>query len=341
MANRIPSGSRLFQGFSVALVLWVGLTGTALAGGTVALQFENDILGLDDSDKHYTNGLALSWLSRPDQLPGWLDRRVRGHNAWFGADTFHLRLAVGQNLFTPEDIKTTDLVVDDRPYAGWLHGDMTIVAQDDNSLTLLEISLGVVGPSAMGREVQDWVHGVIDSPIPQGWDNQLHDEFAVMVGYGRKWRNFGQDQCWTVPGLPGLEFDISPQVDMALGNVFTYAATGVSLRLGQGLRGTVTPIRLRPGGTGSLIRGPGKGFAWNVFTGIEGRWMIHNIFLDGNTFGSSHSVERIPLVGDFWVGWDLSWRSLRMAVHYVNRSREFVGQHSSDHFGALTFAVDY
>lgn len=84
------------------------------------LHFENDYFG--GQDQHYTNGMKLSWVT--GDLSEW------GKEGW--RQTFleavpfvnrpdrqkNLGVAVGQNIYTPQD---TSLVIpdsDDRPYAG-------------------------------------------------------------------------------------------------------------------------------------------------------------------------------------------------------------------------------
>ncbi len=328
----------MFRQALCLLVLATALLGKAHAdepGATISLQFENDVLGLDDSDRHYTNGLQLSWQSGPDAVPGPLAGLARS-SIFFNPDvTLHFKVALGQNLYTPEDIETTDLVMDDRPYAAWLHADFTLIGCTEGSMNVLEVSVGVVGPSAGGEELQKWVHGAIDSPVPQGWDNQLHDELALLVGFERRWRNIIE------LGFLGLEIDPAPHFDVALGNVFTYGAMGGNLRLGHGLRGDFGPPRLRPGPPGSRAFGAHGGWTWYFFTGVEGRAMLQNIFLDGNTFGDSHRVDKEPYVADAWIGWAVAVMRVRLAANYVLRTREFQGQENSDHFGALTISVGF
>ncbi|MCP4293745.1 MAG: lipid A deacylase LpxR family protein [bacterium] len=326
------------HGFWVLLLVLMvaGSTYSAQESGPAfSLQFENDVLGLDDSDQHYTNGLQLSWQSASGQVPCSLASWARRSIFFNRHFTIYSKLAVGQNLYTPEDIESSDLVIDDRPYAGWLHGDMTLIGCDETAMNVLELSLGVVGPSAGGQWLQGKFHDLIDSPDPQGWDNQLHDELALLIGFERRWRNIVDLGFWN------LEIDPAPHFDVALGNVFTYGAMGANIRFGQGLAGGFGPPRLRPGPPGSRAFGRHGGLTWYFFAGIEGRVMLQNIFLDGNTFGSSHSVDKEPYVADAWFGWAVSLYQVRLAANYVMRSKEFKGQDAADHFGAVTISIGY
>jgi len=84
----------------------------------------------------------------------------------------------------------------------------------------------------------------------------------------------------------------------ALGNVDTHAAGAALLRLGYALPrsfDTQSGDRrlLLPG----AAAGPAEPSSVYVFAGLEGRLVLQNIFLDGNTFRSSHSVSKEELVG--------------------------------------------
>lgn len=304
-------------------------------GSTLTLQFENDVLGVDDSDKHYTNGLNLSWQSAPNRLPHWLESWARRSMFFNSEATLHLAVGVGQNIYTPENLEAVEVELDDRPYAGWLHSDFSVIACTKEAVNILEISLGVVGPSAGGENLQKWFHEIIDSPDPKGWGNQLHDEFALLIGFERRWRNVIDLGFWN------LQIDPAPHFDVALGNVFTYGAMGANLRLGQKLLGDYGPPRLRPGPPGTRAFGAQGGVTWYFFAGIEGRAMLQNIFLDGNTFGTSHKVDKEPYVADAWFGWSISAFKMRLAANYIMRSKEFKGQPTADHFGALTISVQF
>ena len=309
--------------------------------GGINLQWENDAFGVDASDRHYTNGLRLSYVTPEDAVWPWVASSAR----WlpFFPDTGRLRssFAIGQNLYTPEDISTPDLVVDDRPYAGWLYFALGLIEDNDTVLDVLEFSIGVVGPAAGGEAMQKKIHQIIDSPEPMGWHNQLDDELALLLSYERKWRNL-----FVLDRLPlfrqiGWTLDCAPYVGGTLGNIFIYGAGGFMLRLGNDLPVDYGPPRIRPSMPGSDFFIPRRNFGWYLFGGLEGRLVLRNIFLDGNTFQDSHSVDKVPLVGDLQFGLALVFRPVRVGLTYVWRSKEFENQRVPDHFGAITVSVRF
>jgi lipid A 3-O-deacylase len=299
------------------------LTGLAGASGAQVLppekpqftfHFENDVLGTDNSDRHYTGGLQFALE--------WKDCKSAARR----------RLALGHNTFTPEDIKTADLVPDDRPYAAWLYLNYARLAYSEVALDVLEFSVGVIGPAAGGEALQKWLHRVIESPDPRGWDNQLSNEPTLQAAWSRSW-----------PGLilvgKKIQAELSPHIGGMLGNVYTLGAVGATARLGTGLEASAGTPRIAPAPPGAGCRLAGRGPAAHIFAGVSGRAVLRNIFLDGNTFQDSHSVEREPWVGELQAGLVVSGLGARFAMTYVVRIREFTGQKEPDHFGALALTV--
>lgn len=287
------------------------------AEGTFNFNLENDEIA--GTDRHYTNGVEFSYLSAPMQ---------RNSNWRFG-------VAVGQQLYTPNDTDTTLPQPNDRPYAAWLYGGLALVVDHGNQLDSFVVNLGMVGPSAYGEEVQNNVHRAIDSDRSNGWANQLHDELAGQLVYEHRWRGVLQ----TRGGFLGA--DLSPHIGGSAGNIATYANAGFTLRLGNDLRDDYGVPRIRPSLPGSAFFTPKDGFGWYAFAGVDGRVVWQNLFLDGNSDGDSLSVAKKRYVYDMQAGLALSFRRVRLAYTYVYRSKEFELQGTPDKFGAVSISARF
>jgi len=333
-----PCERRRALGLALIAALLAG-PAHALPEGTYGLQLENDVVS--EKDRHYTHGTRLHWVSRTaEQAPAWLRGPLEW--LWFPSDfkTSRFGLALGQNIYTPEDKEAVAVVEDDRPYAGWLYVGASIHQEDlggpggVDTLTSFELDLGVVGPAALGEETQRVFHSLGSTRDPNGWDNQLDNEPAVVAFVERKWRTPAQR-------LGPLEFDTVPRIGGALGNVYTYAGAGLNVRLGQGLDVDYGVPLIRPGLNGDEAIKPDTDLAWYAFVGADGRYVVQNIFLDGNTFSSSHSVRKRPVVGDLATGAAVVWRDVRLTGAVVWRTKEFYKQRDTDVFGALTLAFGW
>jgi hypothetical protein len=86
---------------------------------------------------------------------------------------------------------------------------------------------------------------------------------------------------------------------------------------------------------------PTDKLAWYLFVGVEGRAVAHNIFLDGNTFKDSRSVDAEPLVGDLQFGLVLTWGRVRLSYTHVLGSHEFKTQPGNTQFGVASLSVAF
>jgi hypothetical protein len=103
-----------------------------------------------------------------------------------------------------------------------------------------------------------------------------------------------------------------------------------------------TPIRVRPSmpGTG-IYEIPKNKWSWELFSGLEGRAVARNIFLDGNTFAKSYSVEKKPFVADATAGVAMTYNKARISYTLVYRTKEFVLQDSPEIFGAVSLGIRF
>ena len=304
--------------------------------------YENDVF--NGNDNGYTDGVRFAWTSPENDLPLPVDLAVDnliGPAAeWFplfpSDGRRRITYAFGQSMFTPEHIEARALIPNDRPYAGWLYGSAGIISDTGAAYDNLELTIGIVGPASLAEPMQKFVHKhITNSPTPKGWDNQLGNEPGVVLSYEHKWRKLYESTAL------GFGVDFVPHVSASLGNVFTLAAAGGTIRFGQNLPDSYGTPRVRPSIGGSDYFSSDHDFGWYFFAGAEGRAVARNIFLDGNTFTDSHSVDKKYLVGDVQGGISVFYRNMRMSFTTVWRSDEFRRQPENERFGVLSLTVNY
>src|SRR5437667_8583147 len=302
---------------------------------------ENDSLFFN-SDKHYTQGLRIS-----DLLAGTPASEGVWHNtfqalgsvapAFEPGGTRRTAIFLGQSIFTPKNLSIVPPDPHDRPYAGWLYLGVSLLQETGGRmLENTELDIGIVGPGALGKQVQNDFHQFIGVPEAKGWSSQLQQEFGVVLSYERLWR-------LPLVGDNRFGVDIVPQFGASVGNIYTYGETGVLLRIGRGLGADYGPIRIRPALSGTDYfdaDGLDEGRGYYFFAGTQGRVVGRNILLDGNSFRTSPSVSKKSLVGDAQAGFSVLWsKSLRLDISVALRSEEFHGQRTPDDIctAALTF----
>jgi hypothetical protein len=185
-----------------------------------ALTFENDLFF--QADQYYTNGVQLAWWS-PQSTPASLTTKLIGalcdENTCNPGTYEYGRYKFGQLMYTPENITKARNQPYDRPWAGLLYLSKDWVYDADkagrHSFTAL---VGVVGPYSYAEQTQKWIHETFTGKPPNGWDNQIGSEFALLLGYKGE---------HAVPGLSlGLvdEFQVrtARSLRVGVGNVMTF-----------------------------------------------------------------------------------------------------------------------
>jgi lipid A 3-O-deacylase len=314
-----------------AQVLPAAATSESPPRGTLTLTIENDIFS--GSDRHYTSGAAIVWVPSGGPPPGWLMRAARLVPWLADGETRHA-YAVGQSLYTASNISDGEPPPGEPPYAGWLYGTVGLEVGDAARLDQLGVTLGVIGPAALGRQSQRAAHRAFGGRRAQGWSTQLRNEPGLVLAYRANWNHR------VASGASGLRLDAAPYVGATLGNVSTHAAVGLTLRFGRTQPFEPAP-RLAPGLISARHFARGSDLSWHLLAGIEGRAVARDIFLDGNTFRASRSVDKDRFVADALLGLALTWRDVRVAYTHVFRSREYRGDLDRDDFGALSVAVRF
>ncbi len=303
--------------------------------GYWSIQIENDILASGD-DRFYTNGFQINYIKR-HAPPQWLDNLTSKLPLFIQTGNKGDGYSFGQKMFTPEDVYTDKLIKNDRPYAGWLYASASIASLIENKphfrdINAFEFTVGIIGPSSQAGNTQNGFHRLMGIKESEGWDNQLKDEPGLVITYVRKSEHFN-----TLKN--GLEYSWSPHRVLALGNVYTYAGGGMMLRLGDNLKNDIGPPNISPGFPGAAFFSPAKGgHSWYLFGGLEARAVVQNIFLDGNTFTDSHSVDKKPLVLDLQYGVAYQRNNMRFSYSHVVRSKEFDDQKENASFGSFNFS---
>ena len=297
------------------------------------------------TDRHYTNGLKLSFLgtTRLNDSPDFI-QRVTKLIPTLAKDAdrqlYKAGVSLGQNIYTPVDTSVAALLRDDRPYAGWLYASLDLQAKstDGKMLRVVELALGIVGPSALGRQTQNGFHDIIQVPRAEGWHNQLRDEPGLQVSWERRHRLLRFDL-----GTPRFSTDFIGRYGLTLGNVRTHAAGGGAARIGYNLPADFGADLIRPSGGDES---PAHTFSAYVFGSGEASAVARNIFLDGNTWKDSHSVDKRDLVFDFSVGLVMRFpvrlgkvEGLQLAYTQNYRTKEFHGQLKRDVFGSIALSV--
>ncbi len=313
--------------------------------GTLSVYMENDLFG--GTDRYYTSGVKIGWSSA--NLNKFSESQVAAPLVpileilpFINTEGYqrNFLLTLGQNIYTPDNTESVLPVEGDRPYAGWLYMGAGVAWKNESVRQSLVLNVGVVGSWSFAQEAQRMVHDFRKLDHPKGWDNQLHNELGVTGVYLREWRWPAHER------RTGLNWEFIPHAGLVVGNVQTYANLGGELRAGLHLPDDFGTAAIGPASTTST---PVEGAAaaersrfdlgLYVFARVDGRAVARNIFLDGNTFGNSASVDHKWAVADLSVGAAVNYGNTKFAYALIYRTEEFYGQKGGQVFGTVSFNV--
>jgi lipid A 3-O-deacylase len=347
---------RLFAGAAVWLLV-LGLfpsearakNASAAPLKSFSIYWEND--SVTGTDQDYSNGLKLTW-SRPYRkdsgggtglkLKDWTFRHLPFLKAADNqkATTFSL----GQFIYTPKDTDRADLIVNDRPYAGYTFLGFGFLSATSSIRHFWEFDLGVVGPWSLAENTQNGFHDLIRTRHAKGWNHQLNNEIGLEAVYEVKW------QSDPLIHSHGLEADIIPHLGFQFGNIAISAKAGAELRFGWSIPRDFGNCPIRAACEAGVatdaqpdILGPGEqgNFGFHFYTAVEGRAVLRNIFLDGNTFGDSHHVDKEIYVADLMGGIAVNYGRFKASYAMVLRTPEFKQRRDRHAFGTINISYTY
>jgi hypothetical protein len=299
----------------------------------LTLQGENaSISGSQPTDRLYTNGLQLNWTSPTGEVPGFLANL--GDTLW-GSGQQRLGFGLSQQIYTPTDTTVVPADPHDRPYAGYLSGNISLLSDTSTTRSVLMLSLGIVGPGSGGEALQNGFHDLVGQTHDRGWGSQIPNTPAIELLHERTWRV-------STGSVGGVETDFLPALTVGLGDVRDYVQVGGTFRLGQGLASDFGVPRLRPGLSGGDVYNPTRPFAWYIFVGADGQAVGYDLLLQANPFRSGPHVDERWDVAEFQGGAAIMAFGMRLTFAYVAQTQEYEGQRGGLHqFGSASLSVRF
>lgn len=173
---------------------------------------DNDLYTSSKNDMYYTNGLELFYrfLSKNDNPK--INKKIT-------------EFRIGQYIYNPRFINEAAVTINDRPFTGYLFAKAgRNFFYQSESVLKTDFQLGFMGPNALGRETQESFHHIVGYKEVFGWENQLHNAFAVQahVMYSKK----------LFPAEHNDFIDLHFQSEANLGTIFDGVSTGFLTRIG-------------------------------------------------------------------------------------------------------------
>ncbi|HHX8295172.1 lipid A deacylase LpxR family protein [Vibrio diabolicus] len=258
------------------LIVLTLLSPVAMAStkSTVSFTLDND--GIFGVDQDYTNGIFLSYATgqlKQESQWKWLSLADSEH-----ANIDKIELVLGHKMWTPSDIEADYPLVNDRPYAGYLHTEINYLSLTDNKAVRYNFTIGATGESSLSEKAQEIVHGITGSTDPQGWDYQIDDKVAFSLGYrvfNKLMRSEEQKTQWEITNIN----------DINAGNFRSDVSQGVMFRWGTNLASSIGASNISVESPFSASMLAQDTSSWFLFTGFEGRYRFNDMTIEGDRPG--------------------------------------------------------
>jgi hypothetical protein len=323
--------------------------------GYLTFYLDNDLFA--NTDKDYTNGSRLSWISENRDLHqiGFIQRGLQpltGDGESLGlfraitgfddleAVRYNFGVSLTQLIFTPEDFASVTQPEGQRCYAGWSALGFSLHAKDDQILNSIELIIGVTGKPSLAEEAQNFIHDARGVNKFQGWENQIPTEITGDLSFLQRRRlDFGGN---TNP----LSMDGIGEWGARLGTFRTNAMLGGMLRIGLFLPADFSDPRLSETAyahkyfTGNEIEKSN----WSLFLlgGFRGSMVVHDATLDGPLFAEFDTGnKREPFVGEVYAGFGFRIKGTELSYAHTWRSREYQEQDGGTGFGTISVRLAF
>jgi hypothetical protein len=308
----------------VALALTPALS-AAQGMRAFTLEFDNDGFAFWDppsqrADWYYTHGMRLAaTLAR---APAGVGDVVCTGAEVPAAGCFVTHVALGHQIYTPQDVFSAHPPVNDHPYGGFLYVDMAGERVDLSGSTRVEVRVGVTGEPSLGQQAHQGFHRWLDKAEPTGWEYQIPFEVAFAVAVHRT-------AFWSpLPASLPLSVSVAPRWGATLGTLRTSADAGLGLRAGWNVGPAVDWSGARAGG-----------FYGVVDVGVGGELVIRDLFLDGSTFAESVATTKNEWVHRRSAGLQLGVGGFGLEFSATRVSPRFRAQRVAHTHGTLKLII--
>jgi len=299
---------------------------TALAFGqakTTEIGFitDNDLYTSSKNDMYYTNGLELFYrfLSKNDNPK--INKKIT-------------EFRIGQYIYNPRFINAEAVTINDRPFSGYLFAEAgRSFFYQSESVLKTDFQVGFMGPNALGKETQESFHHIIGYKEVFGWENQLHNAFAVQahVMYSKK----------MFPAKHNDFIDLHFQSEANVGTIFDGVSTGFLTRIGFKKLLPIYDSNLHDAAVSAVPQYNIREFYFYAMPSVN--YQFYDATIQGSMFSNTSPLtfELEPLRFNAEFGLKYRHNNFNMSYSFIYRGRELrdpeTNTNSGYFYGSIRF----
>lgn len=176
---------------------------------------DNDNYDFELTDRYYSNGFIIQYNRVASKAPAGFIKKIN-------------RFELGHKVYNPvTNRRSTENVLAnmDRPFAGWFYGSYgSTLFKKSKSIMEYTFAAGIMGPSALGAEVQQGWHRFIGLYKVYGWEYQLKNTAGMQASLAY------YHSLLPVESTRGLTVHMASKAEV--GTIFSNASAGFLVKTG-------------------------------------------------------------------------------------------------------------
>ena len=286
---------------------------------------DNDNYDLELTDRYYSNGFILQYNRAVSTgikgVVKKINRFEAGHKVY--------------NPFTNRISAENVRVQMDRPYAGWLYGSFgSTFFTTKQHVVEYTAAAGIMGPSALGKEVQQGWHKFIGLYQVYGWEYQLNNSIGLNASgaYYHNVVNAKETGAFTMHLVSKAE----------LGTIFSNASAGLLLKTGS-----LNKEEQQSGYWSGQLGADAKTFNRKEFIFFAEpllQYQLYNATVQGTLFSTDKGPFTTgiqPLLFQLKTGMMLTGNAVGLRWYYTFRGREGSSMRKAEHWGTIGLSVRF
>lgn len=287
---------------------------------------ENDFYIAFQQDRYYTDGTFAFFRHalKQENLNPKFEKKI-------------VDFELGQKIYNPFWSHVADPKMHDRPFAGYAYlGAAMGWFYKNESILKASVQLGILGPKAMGKETQTFVHKEILNAYytVEGWEYQVKDELGL---------NFDLSYQHLFYHSPNRILDISGASAVQIGNTFSGANAGLLIRFGNMnsfYESSYANSRIK-NKQGDNRKTPLELF---LFTKPQLNFAAYDGTIQGGLFRSDKGPVTFGIkhwVYSQQIGLNFAWKRLSSKIIVSLKTKEVESNASAYHYASGTFAYNF
>lgn len=177
----------------------------------ISLTTDNDLYVSAQRDRYYTSGIFLNYRYLAKNENEKLEKKI-------------IEWQIVHKMYSPNKAIVPIIELHDRPFAAYLYGSFGIKkVYKENKILNTALQLGVIGPNAFGREIQDFIHDIYGFKKAIGWKHQIKSALGLNLDVA--YTSFLTKNATNT-------FDIFWVNTAELGTIYTNISSGFNMRFG-------------------------------------------------------------------------------------------------------------